>query len=1105
MSIQITHKGQHLLKHKSQDISYNANGVTNVRQALDYLYFDNKPVFSITDPAVNEAVSIAVVDAYSGVLITTTEIANAQTIQDPTVTTRYKRFLVANSSASTDPITINGVVLIPGQALLFFWDGTDWIEIPLADAADVAFTPTTEILSTNVQDAIEEVAGMVSGSSWGAITGILSDQTDLQNALDDKANLDGSNTPFTGQIRFETNNPTSILSDTAFPYAVKFQDNTAFTGINIPVSASSENTRSTIFGLNRLGVTNNNALDYVALKLLLSETITLNPDGNPSHATTTTDVSTLDLPTNYYIQITGTSNGKDGVYISPTMTGTTLTIATLVGGNPGFINETVTARFLAQEVFLGSLQGIGLYSKLALYGGQTNTSAVQQITNLGVAGTKDINGTASKWYTTNDGEIRAIKGFGDGVATWSTITSPLSGSALQGFAYISATSFTLPDSSAYIYNGTFTGNRANLNTVQIIPRSSYVDFGQGFYYFDSDDDEFKFNEGGGSTADNWKTLQWIRDSVNNEISPKNDGDAIRLTRQGAGSGDFILEEDGWSSTARLTKYVAGEYRGFAVTNEVNLTVGNAFQFDGATTLDFGNSTDFNLYDNTIVFRVKTSGNTMIIASAKSTSSDGYYFYITPAGKMNFYAQSGAAIADLVSTTTINDNYWHMITLIKVDGSFNLYIDDNTTPEASAADFPVTITQPFMLGSWASGTLSYTGAIDEFYFYARAWETDEITYYYSKMAVDEVSLLLGLHFENNILDFSHYGKIATLTGTADYISGAIIDSATVTVTMMESYEDTTLGSEGRINYGNRASNVHFRGYTITMDGSILATDKIMLVQTDGNEYISSLNDGYVDVGATTAVRLLNDTSIGDGVSGKDFKLTFIGSNNLGVITWMDDEDYFQFGDTIHFGDTINYTNWLNSDGKITWGGTHKKLYTIRPHLIDRQTRFNDNKPTEVYRGCNTGYSFPIYNSDDEELFFRFRVPENWDGTTDPQFGIVCTITGAEDIGDKFKFQLDWQTTTCGGATVMGTTTSNCVSEQTIITGGTSAYTAYCVFFTLNADDATNPIVAGRMIQGRLRRIAASSNEVANEVAVWDWVSRWALGCVYDNWSVESNVS
>lgn len=204
---------------------------------------------------------------------------------------------------------------------------------------------------------------------------------------------------------------------------------------------------------------------------------------------------------------------------------------------------------------------------------------------------------------------------------------------------------------------------------------------------------------------------------------------------------------------------------------------------------------------------------------------------------------------------------------------------------------------------------------------------------------------------------------------------------------------------------------------------------------------------------------------------------------------------------------NYAKIANDTGFITLLGNAQGILTLRPNLVQKASK-QLGVPTEVYRGCNVGYSFPIWNGTtnvNEELYFRMRVPKRWDGITNPQFGIMVTITGAEDVGDKFKFQLEWQTTVCGGQTVMGTTTSACVSEQTIITGGGTAYTAYCIFFTLDRADATNPIAVGEMLQGRIRRIAASANEVTNEIAVWDWAVMWKVDKVFGVFSVESNVS
>jgi len=195
-----------------------------------------------------------------------------------------------------------------------------------------------------------------------------------------------------------------------------------------------------------------------------------------------------------------------------------------------------------------------------------------------------------------------------------------------------------------------------------------------------------------------------------------------------------------------------------------------------------------------------------------------------------------------------------------------------------------------------------------------------------------------------------------------------------------------------------------------------------------------------------------------------------------------------------------SNWLTER-------TPLRKITLRPNLIETSAKAGGT-PTQITRGVNVGYSLPIWSTpvnENEQLFFRLRVPFRWDGTTDPQLGMMCTIQSAEDVGDKFKFKLSWQTTSCHGDDVMGETVSDCYTEQTIVTGGDTQYTAYCVFFNLDADDANNPIIAGNMIQGRIRRVAATASEVDGEIAIWDWVSSWAIDTVGVDWNIEENAS
>jgi hypothetical protein len=88
---------------------------------------------------------------------------------------------------------------------------------------------------------------------------------------------------------------------------------------------------------------------------------------------------------------------------------------------------------------------------------------------------------------------------------------------------------------------------------------------------------------------------------------------------------------------------------------------------------------------------------------------------------------------------------------------------------------------------------------------------------------------------------------------------------------------------------------------------------MFTQTDGNEYIDSLNDGYLDLGATTGIRLTSpltrvtgDLYVGNNAA-VDPAIVFDGDTNDGQITWMEDEDEFQFSDVVKAG------GYKSSDG------------------------------------------------------------------------------------------------------------------------------------------------------------------------------------------------
>jgi len=113
---------------------------------------------TITNPTTNAAVTTAIVDAYSGVIITLTSAGAAQTIQDPTDTTSIIRFIVVADDANTSYTSeVNGITLSAGEAQWFIWDGSAWVAITAVDAKDITFTPSGDLVAVNVQDAIDEL------------------------------------------------------------------------------------------------------------------------------------------------------------------------------------------------------------------------------------------------------------------------------------------------------------------------------------------------------------------------------------------------------------------------------------------------------------------------------------------------------------------------------------------------------------------------------------------------------------------------------------------------------------------------------------------------------------------------------------------------------------------------------------------------------------------------------------------------------------------------------------------------------------------------------------------------------------------------------------
>lgn len=179
-----------------------------------------------------------------------------------------------------------------------------------------------------------------------------------------------------------------------------------------------------------------------------------------------------------------------------------------------------------------------------------------------------------------------------------------------------------------------------------------------------------------------------------------------------------------------------------------------------------------------------------------------------------------------------------------------------------------------------------------------------------------------------------------------------------------------------------------------------------------------------------------------------------------------------------GQIVRDNNGDVSGKPITLGAGARVYIELRPSL-DFATLIALGKPTVVYRGVVRGYSMPVYAADNEELFFTECVPQRWDAISDILVHVHGYLDTANDT-KNFQLQLAWEHFTPGTDVVPNT--SNTVPVETP-TGVAAQYQSFKVEFTVDYDiDTPDNVSWDDNLSFRLRRIAASANEIAGEFVV-----------------------
>ena len=176
-------------------------------------------------------------------------------------------------------------------------------------------------------------------------------------------------------------------------------------------------------------------------------------------------------------------------------------------------------------------------------------------------------------------------------------------------------------------------------------------------------------------------------------------------------------------------------------------------------------------------------------------------------------------------------------------------------------------------------------------------------------------------------------------------------------------------------------------------------------------------------------------------------------------------------------------------QVTMEGSGKFKLEIRPFLNYTEISGQSNVPTTVYRGLSTGHSMPIWNSDQEQLYYDVCVPDRWDEASDIDVHIHCYLASAQDTDEKaFKLQVEWEHF---GEAVVVPDTSNIVSVLTEnIPNPTAQFQSYHVIFTganaidYDVDGGGSEIAADENLLLRIRRIAKSGEdtEITGELVI-----------------------
>ena len=204
-----------------------------------------------------------------------------------------------------------------------------------------------------------------------------------------------------------------------------------------------------------------------------------------------------------------------------------------------------------------------------------------------------------------------------------------------------------------------------------------------------------------------------------------------------------------------------------------------------------------------------------------------------------------------------------------------------------------------------------------------------------------------------------------------------------------------------------------GATYTRQSSAGITDGAVIEASDLNDEFDQLlaafvaasghtHDGTAAEGGPVTKLLGTAITIGDATAGTDIAVTFDGETSDGVLTWMEDEDYFKFSDEV----------LMNSTEKLLFGDTgtyiHQSADGVLDLVSDTEIEINattiDINGAVAMNGAITGATDITLSGELDAATLDISGNADIDGTTNLD---AVDIDGAVQIDAAFTSGVDGQ--------------------------------------------------------------------------------------------------